>query len=333
MVRIEAFAEQAAAADAVLINADIIVVQRNLSGKVLKAIERWQHLKHKKDGKDVVGTPVVVDFDDYYDEMGPSNVSYDYWKRNLVRQGASQQRVDPPALDQFHTGVALCGFATMPSKVLAKAYEPYAKTYVVPNYIQAGRYANRAKPYGGLKIIGWGGSMSHLQSFQFSGVGAALKRLCRDRVDVMVEIHTADGRVFNEIPVPVDRKVLKGWVSADDWPGELAKFAVSLAPVHGAYDTARSWIKLLEASIMRVPWVASRGPAYDEWGGYGRLVANNPKAWEMGIGETLDALGTPAMKAMLDAAESWAKAQDIDRNVDAVAATYQTIIEEFHGSH
>jgi glycosyltransferase involved in cell wall biosynthesis len=69
----------------------------------------------------------------------------------------------------------------------------------------------------------------------------------------------------------------------DMYPSLLAHFDVLLAPLcDNAFNNAKSDIKLLEAGIRRIPWVASPRAAYTEWGA-GGLFAESTGAWETAL--------------------------------------------------
>ena len=293
--------------------ADIIVIERNL-GEVLNQIRFWRD-RHKV---------VVADFDDAYDLMPPSNVSYGYWGLGeIVREDGQVVKLDRRPLDAFKHGLALCNAATTPSKMLVSDWQNYTHVYQVPNYIDLDKYLNSEKPQHTGIVIGWGGSMSHLQSFTGSGVAHALKRICRDRPNVRVAIHTADRRVYDALPIKEPQKYLSPWVSYAEWSKQLATFDIGLAPLHGAYDDRRSWIKVLEYMAMQIPWVASAGPAYADLEKYGRLVRNQPIFWEKAIVAVIDQLDQIDRASPL----AFANSCSILNNVGNLVQTYQAIIK------
>ena len=322
LISLQDFVSNTPAAQAACGAADIILVQRNLLIPVMAAILHWQ-------ARDKA---VAADFDDAYDLMPPANVSYRYWREGLVvKADGKTENMEPPPLWQFRRGLQLVHAATVPSRRLADDWQAYTTVHYVPNYIDLEKYrATRQPPHDGV-LIGWGGSMSHLQSFTGSGVAAALKRVCRARPQVKVAIHTADRRVFDQLPLPPDQKILAPWVRYADWPSQLARFDIGLAPLHGAYDDRRSWIKVLEYMVMKIPWVASDSPAYDELRPYGRLVKNTPGAWEQRLLDMVDHLDDYKDQAAQEP-YLFGLNQAIDENVDKVVATYTTIIERAAGA-
>jgi len=296
-------------------SADVIVVQRNLFGPVLPAMLHWQ----------ARGKIVVVDFDDAYDLMPPTNPSYRFWHEGVVtRPDGGEERLSPQPLKQFRWGLRLAHAATAPSRRLAADWGGIAPVDYLPNYIELANYQSVPRmPHAGIHI-GWGGSLSHLQSFTGSGVMAGLKRVCRARPQVKIILCGSDRRIFEQLPLPPEQKVLVPWGRYADWPQRLAMFDIGLAPLHGAYDERRSWIKVLEYLVMQIPWVASEGPAYEEFGRYGALVKNLPSAWEKALLDRIDHLDDYRALAAGDAYQA-GLACSIDANVDQLVNTYAAI--------
>ena len=315
LLSITDFAHNTPHAQLVCSQADIIVVQRNLIGPVLSAIQHWK-------ARDKV---VIADFDDAYNLMPPSNVSYAYWHQGLVKGSNGQvDKIDPPPLTQFKWGLRLVHAATTPSKRLGDDWRSYTEIHYLPNYIDLEKYQRAvAEPHEGV-IIGWGGSMSHLQSFKESGLISALKAVCQKRPDVKVMLCGSDTRIGNLLDLPINQKILQPWVPYNDWAQTLSKFDIGLAPLYGAYDDRRSWIKVLEYMVMKIPWVASEGPASNELRPYGWLVKNTAGAWERVLLDMIDHLEDHKSEATKDP-YLFGISQGIDENVEKIISIYTTI--------
>jgi glycosyltransferase involved in cell wall biosynthesis len=208
-------------------------------------------------------------------------------------------------------------------------WHAYVPMYYLPNYIDLANYQEHAPAAHAGITLGWGGSLSHLQSFTGSGVLAALKRVCRARPQVKVVLCGSDRRIFDQLPLPTAQKVLLPWGTYAEWPARLANFDIGLAPLHGGYDERRSWIKVLEYLVMQIPWVASEGPAYAEFGLYGALVKNTPSAWEHALLERIDHLDDYRALAR-GAGYQAGLACGIDANIDNVVGTYAAITNQTH---
>jgi len=311
------FATGTPAARAACEPADLIVVQRNLFGPVLAAMQHWK-------ARDKT---VIVDFDDAYSLMPPSNAGYRLWHEGQAQApDGTFIQVSPPPLTQFKWGLRLAHAATVPSKRLADDWRAFVDVHYVPNYIDLDLYAAPpAEPHEGI-IIGWGGSLSHLDSFTGSSILTALQRVCRARPQVQVAICGNDRRIFDRLPLPAAQKVLRPWVPYTEWPRRLAGFDIGLAPLHGAYDERRSWLKVLEYMVMNIPWVASEGPPYHDLRGYGWLVKNVPSAWERILLDMVDHLADYRAEAAREP-HLYGLSQAIDANVDHLVATYRAIAQ------
>lgn len=325
LLNLNEFSTNSREANAACSSADVIVIQRNLSGPVLAAIQHWK-------ARDKV---IVVDFDDAYNLMPSSNPYYPYWSKGIKAKRqpdgtTNRVQIDPPPLTQFKWGLRLVHAATVPSHRLADDWKEYTNIYHLPNYIDLNKYHNvKLEPHEGINI-GWGGSMSHLPGFIKSGVLEALSRVCTVRPDVNVIIAGGDRRVYDLLALPDDQKVFLPWVPYSQWAHVLSKFDIGLAPLYGQYDARRSWIKVLEYMVMKIPWVGSESPAHYELGDYGWLVKDNPSAWERVLLDIIDNL----TEYKLEASRTpylFGISQSIDDNVEKIITTYHKVANEAFG--
>ena len=319
MIDIESFVKRSDAIDQICAESDIIVIQRNLFGPVLATIQHWKAYEKT----------VIVDFDDAYDLMPAAVKNYEFWiegvqKRRGLDNRVVAQKIDPPPLTQFKWGLRLVDAATTPSTRLAEDWRSFTSIYNVPNYIELDRYIDVKPEAHDWITIGWGGSLTHLQSFKDSGVLSALRRVCLQRPNVRVMI-CSDIRIYEALNIPEEQKTFNPWVAAVDWPSQLAQFDIGIAPLAGAYDQRRSWVKALEYLVMRIPWVASDGPPYHQMRSYGWLVNNTPNAWERILLDMVDHIDDYKAEA---AGEPYLYGigQGIDENIEKVLSTYSTII-------
>jgi len=321
LVSIDDFRLNTVEAQEVCQAADLIVVQRNLYDLVLSSMQHWK-------ARDKA---VVVDFDDAYQLLPSNHPNYAFWNQGIINlPNIPVQKLDPPPLTQFKWGLRLAHAATVPSKRLADDWQSFTDVHYLPNYIDLKVYENAVQEKHTGVIIGWGGSVSHYQSFTESGVLAALKKVCNARPQVTVMVCGNDRRVFDLLQVPARQKVHQPWVNYAEWPGILAKFDIGLAPLSGDYDERRSWIKVLEYMVMKIPWVASEGSAYQELKHFGWLVKNTPKAWERILLDMVDHINDYKNEA---AGEPYlfGIGQNIDENVNRVISIYENIYKKAFG--
>lgn len=318
LLDIQSFAQNTPQAQKACLEADVIVIQRDLFGPVLNAIQRWK-------ARDKI---VVADFDEAYQLMPATDKDYHFWvegKRNKkgLNQPASVEILDPSPLMQFKWGLRLVHAATVPSARLAEDWNVFTEVHHLPNYLEIDRYLEvRPQAHEGI-VIGWGGGPTHLQSFTESGVLEALKNVCSARRHVRVMI-CGDERVFQALAVPAEQKIFKPWVSYSLWPQQLACFDIGLAPLFGPYDQRRSWVKIIEYMAMKIPWVASEGPAYYGLRSYGWMVQNKCNTWERILFDMVDNINGHKLEAASDPF-LFSLGQSIDQNIDKILALYQSI--------
>jgi len=321
MISIPEFAQNTAQAQEACNEADLIVVQRNLFNRVLTMIQHWQAL----------GKTVIADFDDAYNLIHPTVKNYKFWmegKYEVNRDGKviGEDIITPTPLKQFRWGLQLVHGASVPCRMLAEDWQQLTDMIIVPNYLELSKYGNLPPKNSGDKIIiGWGGSLSHLQSFEDSGVLEALKAVCKARPKVRLMI-CGDRRVFDRIMLPAHKKIYQPFVPALEWSYQIAKFDIGIAPLHGEYDKRRSWIKVLEYMIMKVPWIATNYPPYEDLIPYGKVVQNNPEQWEQALLEVIDHLEDYKHFARTSA-YTFALNQNIDDNIESIISSYSKIIE------
>jgi len=287
-------------------NSDTIIYERNLVGPIISEIKKWRE----------AGKRVIITFDDAYNLMPITTPSYQYWQKGIRPDGVV---VSPAPINQFKMGLRLASAATCPSRKLAEDWSDYTKTYYLQNHIEVDAYKVKREERDTINI-GWGGSITHYHSFVESGLPIALKNVCHKRKQVKILV-AGDPRIFNSIPVPESQKEHIRWVLHQYWPQNLSKFDIAISPMSGAYDHRRSYIKALEYMIMKIPWVASRGSAYDEVAGFGTLVENNPKAWEKALLKIVDNYTEYKLRAACQPYE-FALRHDIHENLDRYIGIY-----------
>ena len=316
LINIQDFSANTTVARKACNDADVLVIQRKLYGPVLAAIQHWK-------ARDKA---IVVDFDNAYQLIPETHPDYAFWALGFEdRPGGEQVKLDPTPLKEFQWGLRLAHAVTVPSKRLADDWQAYANVQYLPNYIELRNYEFACAESHNGTIIGWGGSASHTDSFRGSGVFEALRNVCHVRPDVKIMICGARS-VYDQLPVPEEQKIFQPWVPYTRWPQMLSSFDIGLAPLFGEYDQRRSWIKALEYMVMKIPWVASESPAYNDLRGYGWMVKNTPGAWERVLLDMVDNREAYKKEAAGEA-YVFSIGQNIDENIDAVLATYASIQE------
>ena len=315
LLDIKLFASSSKEAVLICDQADVIVVQRNLFGDVPSAIQHWK----------AQGKIIVADIDDAYQLTDPSNISYPFWIEGKYYPNGPDKPVvmEPPPLIQFKWGLRMVHAISAPSKLLCADWRSLNETVWMPNYIDAARYVSVPKIEHEGIVIGWGGSVSHVPSWQKSGLITALKRVCKARPQVKVMV-CGDKRVADLLSIPDKQKVFVEFTPAAGWYQTMANFDIGLAPLAGEYDRRRSWIKAIEYMVNKIPWIASRSDPYIGLESYGKLVDNTPIEWEAAIMGCVDNLEYER-KLAADKPYQFGVHQDINRNVSRIIDAYRAI--------
>ncbi len=166
-------------------------------------------------------------------------------------------------------------------------------------------------------ILGWGGSISHVDSWIYSGIIEALDRLFEKWPTLKLKFCGHETRldyIFNRWG---ERVIKQPGVKPEHWPAVVSTFDVGLAPLDlrplepwregapvASYDERRSWLKGVEYLSAGVPWVGSDSRTYEDLRRWGTLVANTPEAWFAALDHKLTYL--EAEKAMAWDRRRWA---------------------------
>lgn len=285
--------------------ADIIVFQRNvIVEEVWNAMDYWRAL----------GKTVVVDLDDHYPNIPASNPAFNYWIANVLA-------MDPNPVARLTEGLKRADALISPSNVILNDWKDVVPGYWWPNYPSLKDYEAIKPKRGGPDMvfdydvsdpkkpkligkpredsenkifIGWGGSISHVDSFVYSGVVEGLRMVLEELPNVYFKFCGHEARLnylFDKLPK--DKMVRQIGVLPRDWPQVVSSFDIGLAPLDlreaddntgggntsFSYDERRSWLKLVEYISAGVPFVATDAAPYRPLKRFGKLVANTPQAW------------------------------------------------------
>ena len=307
--------------------ADLIIFQRNIINEAV-----WNALDYFMG----MGKPIAVDLDDAYGILPWSNPARNFWHhRPDMWQG---QMVEGAAIKYLEEGLRRTNALISPNRNLLQDWSYVCRGYYLQNYAETAWWTNlpsRAdlKAERGLTdkiIIGWGGSVSHYDSFWGSGIREAAERVSKRHSNVLWLICGNDGRIYDQLPVPGDQKAAQGGVEPSQWPRTVKAFDIGIAPLWGIYDQRRSWIKGIEYSLGGVPWVGTDGEVYRDIADTGALVPNGADAWEAALEykianlkreqETMEARIPEAQQRFL-----------VDNNLHVFEKVYRQIIADFNG--
>lgn len=290
--------------------ADVIFVQRNLLFReVWDACDYWRGM----------GKTVVADLDDAYPILPPSNPAYKFWIENV-------QNLDPPPLERLEEGLRHVDALCSPSKVILDDWAHVVPGVWVPNLAVLAWWRNvQPREPDGKVIIGWGGSVSHYDSFWDSGIREALKRILRERRNVFLMLCGNDDRLRFRPPGPPEKVIFQPGVPPWEWPRVVASFDIGIAPLAGDYDRRRSWIKVMEYALAGVPCAFTDYEPYEDLRDLGVPVENSPEAWYAALNGLLNNL-EEARRIAQDRYRPWALERlTLLPNVDTYAAFFDHV--------
>src|SRR3990167_3199383 len=284
----------------ILGRADILIFQRNsLTPDVWSAMSYWRTL----------GKIVTVDLqsDDHYPALPPSNPAFRYWIQN---QG--NMPTYPP--DALMEGMRHVDALTSPSKILLKDYDHIVPGFWLPNWPRRAWYEKcNPKPLGAKDIqfgyypdpengqnvlfqghyrdksedwivLGWGGSISHVDSFVYSGIIEALDVMFEKYPNLRLKFCGYESRLDYLLDRWGDKVIKQLGVKPEHWPFVVSTFDIGIAPLdmrvvpsntgkpgevmweggQYSYDERRSWLKGIEYMAACVPWLATRSETYED---------------------------------------------------------------------
>ncbi len=177
-------------------------------------------------------------------------------------------------------------------------------------------------------VIGWGGSVSHYDSWWGSGIREAAENVSRRHPEVLWMICGNDKRLFDQLPVPWGSKVWQPGVPPEQWPNLVATFDIGVAPLYGPYDQRRSWIKGLEYILASVPWIATKGEPYSDIANFGHIIDNGVESWELALEQDI----ANVKQLQLEAAErkNFGKQLFIENQIPTYERIYSQIMDAFN---
>lgn len=303
--------------------ADIVLVERNLFHDTLTMIQFYK----------TRGQNFLSAFDDAYSFMHPKNVSYSFWAKNEMKykdaEGNEQTGIlNPTPLTQLGWGISMCKGLQVVSQALVDDWAHCNDGYIINHHIVVDKYLGEIEPmfpHDGI-WIGWSGSMSHVDSFQSSGLLRALTKVVNRHKGVKV-LMTGDKRVFDLVDVPPDKKMYCPYVPAESYPSLLRSLDIFTIPLAGEYDKRRSQIKPVEAMALKIPFLATRFPNYAHLEEYGNFTDNDWHNWTDRLSEMIENLPKYKEKAV-EVGFPFAMTQDIDLHVQERIDLYQKMIDK-----
>jgi len=349
----------------ILGRADVISFQRNaITSDVWEAMSYWR----------AIGKTVTIDLDDDYPGLPPSNPAHAYWILN--KAGLPYNPVDGLA-----EGIKRADALTAPSKVLLADWEHIAPGFWIPNWPRRAWYEKCVpRPLGdkdvvfhyrvnpenanetlfegvfregseGWIILGWGGSISHMDSWIYSGAIEALDRIFEKYPQARLKFCGYEQRLDHLFERWGDRVIRQAGVRPEHWPFVVSTFDIGLAPLDMrpipsntgkegeekweggkySYDERRSWLKGVEYMAAGVPWLGTRSATYEGLARFGKMVENSMEDhakrvenWFTALDAMMESL--PTRRAQAVELKKWTmKKYTMEANVQGMMDTYERI--------
>ncbi len=291
-----------------------------------------------------MGKPVCVDIDDAYHYLPISNPAHRFWFENKFTTPEGGEEVGG-AIRMMEQGFKFSDGLIAPNRLLLGDWA-YASgnSYLVRNYAEPEWWGvetplpprAEVKAKWGMDnkvVIGWGGSVSHYDSFWGSGIMQAMPRITARHPEVVWVVCGGDDRLYEQLPVARIYKHHQPGVPPQDWPKIVRGFDIGIAPLFGSYDQRRSWIKAMEYSLAGVPYAATQGETYRDALGWpvGWQGLETCEFWEDTIETMLKDL--PRYQEQANVLIPTAQQKFIvDNNLAEFSAVYAQIIADRQGS-
>lgn len=309
---------------------DIVIAQRNVfDPQIWAACDYWRAL----------GKIVCVDLDDDYPRLTPQNPAHPFWIADV--NNFKEQLGDSP-IHLLREALRHVDALLSPNRKILEDWSDIVPGYYLPNYAEGEWYegtTQKPMPRDDEQIIvGWGGSVSHFDSWFFSGLRDAMIPLLDKYPRLHWKLCGNDWRLMKwaRETLPEERWHHQHGVPPPEWPAQVASFDIGVAPLCGpgapqseAYDQRRSWLKAIEYLLCGVPWIGSPGGVYDDLDGLGGFVIkeNSPQEWMEAVSWVVDNLTTckPQSAALME----WAFDNlTIGRQVEPYMATLTRVQAE-----
>ena len=340
----------------------MIVFQRNvLTPDVWASLSYWRSL-----GKIVT---IDIQVDDGYSLLPPSNPAHPFWIMNAANLPSGD-----PVADLCHA-MTLVDALVAPSKVLLKDYDHLVPGFHIANFPRRMWYEQCVpKPLGqpdiqfgysqqeidgtsqlvftGQKrpdskdwiVFGWGGSISHVDSWVYSGAVEALARIFKEYPNTRLKFCGHEARIDYLLSPFGDRVIRQQGVKPEHWPYVVSSFDIGLAPLdmrpvpsntwkegeekweggQYSYDERRSWLKGVEYLCAGVPWLATRSETYIDLKRHGVLVENGEENWYRAMKDMVENIAS--RKRLAAEKKAWAlKKWTMEANVQSYVDTYERI--------
>ena len=244
------------------------------------------------------------------------------------RPDAQKHYNNPDTRANIIANLRLADLVTVSTEPLAQQIRQYNPNVVVlPNCIPKEMLTWSPGQYGGRFTVGWQGTSTHDSDWQPAAEPIRRWFHAARKLGLPVELHTI-GSVPKTLPDVYPHRHTDGLDDIEAYYRTI-DWHVALAPlIDTKFNRSKSHIRVLEASMLRMPSIASDVPAYRgliEHGKTGFLV-KEPREW----GEYLQILATDQTLCWEMGQRAYERAGDftVEGNAKWWLETYQTLLED-----
>ncbi len=293
-------------------NSDYIIIHRGLWSPLLTRIQHWK-------ARDKT---IIADFVDAYQLMDEEELLdiHDLEINGGLQAGEAKESV-ASLLTQLKWTLQSTHGATTPSQRLCDDWNAYTRALVLPDYLDLERL-NLVSPQEHDTInLGWRGTVRRLQSLRKGNVLMALEAVCQMRKNAKIIFSVDHPEAVGDLGLPADQVEIIGWTSGGGWYRQLSRVDIGLAPAIGELEHRCACSPLLEFMALKIPWIASQGPAVYDLQSYGWIVENTAESWLKAAVETIDYLKDYRAEASVGP-YLYAISKSLEENVQSIVDTY-----------
>jgi tetratricopeptide (TPR) repeat protein len=214
------------------------------------------------------GARAILDLEADFEQLPPDHPDYARLGLGTARQAKAYQAA-------LRTAHLVC----VQSAALAHKLRAAGHTAQVmpPGWSRSNPLWAKASPSHDTLNVGWAGAPGQLDDV--AEIRGPVMRLLREFHQTRL-VTGGDPQVYELFKtLPQERRQFLPPARYDDFPNLLSQIDVLLVPLRSTpYNQSLSDLRLLEAGVRGIPWVASPLPIFEAWG-EGGLLASTPDEW------------------------------------------------------
>jgi len=255
--------------------------------------------------------PIILDIEDDFEEMPIAHPSYP----DFGLASEEKNRI-------YLASLMLAHVITTPGAELAEKLSTSGRNAkVIPHgWMQRNGLWDKPVARRHTVNIGWLGSREQLEDV--ASIRRMVLRVLREfpYTQLVIGGNAQVYQLFDRIPE--SRRIFLPPAQPDDYPYLLSQMDILLVPLRDTlFNRMQSDLRLMEAGIRRIPWIASPMPAFVAWGA-GGYIAYTDEDWVTHLRALVQ---EPKLRTSLGN-EGWRKAEQ--REMSRLGELWQLVIEE-----